>query len=91
MRGELHNSDVARLYKQIGANVKRIRTEKKISQLELSVEMGLKSVSLVSKAEIALENKHFNLEHLARIAYIFGVDIREFFNGVNPIKPTLQT
>jgi hypothetical protein len=46
--------------------------------------MGLRSVSLVSKAEITLERKHFNLTHLDQIAAILEVDIRDFFQGWKP-------
>lgn len=72
------------LHKLIGSNVKKLRVQKGMSQLELSYALGLKSVSLVSKAEIGLERKHFNLEHLAKIAQILEVDIREFFCGWKP-------
>ncbi len=66
-------------YKMIASNVKRIRKDKKISQLELSHRIGHKSVSIISCAEINHKNHHFNIEHLLRIAYILDVDICEFF------------
>lgn len=70
---------IAQLHKKIGANVQRIRQEKGISQLKLSYAMGYKSVSTVSCAEIYHKKIHFNVEHLAKIAYILEVDICEFF------------
>jgi len=66
-------------YIQIGKNVKRIRNEKGISQLKLSTAMGYKSVAIVSHAEICLNGKHFNIEHLLKIAYILDTDICLFF------------
>lgn len=39
-------------YKIIGKNVKRIRKEKGVSQLDLSYRIGHKSVSIISCAEI---------------------------------------
>ena len=66
----------------IGKNVKRIRKEKDISQLKLSYAMGYKSVSTLSCAEIYHKKIHFNIEHLAKIAYILDVDICEFFKGI---------
>jgi hypothetical protein len=72
------------LHRLVGGNVKRIRKEKGVSQLDLSYAMGLRSVSLVSKAEITLERKHFNLTHLDQIAAILEVDIRDFFQGWKP-------
>ena len=67
------------IYKRIGLNVKRIRKEKNISQLELSYAIGHKSVSVISCAEICHKTYHFNIEHLSKIAYVLEVDICEFF------------
>ena len=66
-------------YREIGENVKRIRQEKRVSQLELSLAIGHKAVGTVSMAEICLNNKHFNIEHLVKIAEVLEVDICEFF------------
>ena len=66
-------------HKLIGANVSRLRREKGFSQLELSLEMGYKSVSVVSGAEIYYNNIHFNIEQLLKISQILDVDICEFF------------
>ena len=54
------------LYKIIGQNVAKYRKEKGLSQLDLSLAMGYKSVSVVSGAEIYYNGKHFNLEHLLK-------------------------
>lgn len=70
---------IQNLYEKIGRNVKRIRTEKNLTQLELSYAIGHKSVSVISCAEICHKNYHFNIEHLAKIAYVLDVDICEFF------------
>ena len=67
------------LHKRIGRNVQKIRKEKNISQLKLSLAMGYKSVSTISCGEIYHNKIHFNIEHLAKIAYILDVDICEFF------------
>lgn len=56
-----------------------MRTAKDISQLELSLAIGYKSVSLITGAEAGYKNIHFNLEQLYRIAYALEVDIGEFF------------
>ena len=66
------------LYKTIGKNVAKYRKEKGLSQLDLSLQMGYKSVSVVSRAEIYYNGKHFNLEHLLKISQILDVDISEF-------------
>ena len=74
------------LHRTIGDNVKRIRESKNISQLKLSYAMGYRSVSTVSCAEIYHNKIHFNVEHLAKIAYILDVDVCEFFKDTHPPK-----
>ena len=66
------------LYKIIGQNVAKYRKEKGLSQLDLSLAMGYKSVSVVSGAEIYYNSKHFNLEHLLKISQILNIEISEF-------------
>ena len=67
------------LYKIIGQNVAKYRKEKGLSQLDLSLAMGYKSVSVVSGAEIYYNGKHFNIEHLLKISQILNIEISEFF------------
>ena len=66
-------------YKLIGKNVARMRKEKGLSQMKLSLEMGYESVSVVSSAEVCYRGKHFNLGNLHQIAKILEVDICDFF------------
>ena len=70
------------IYKIIGQNVKRIRKEKNVSQLELSLAIGHKAVGTVSMCELGINNKHFNLEHLIKIADVLDIDINEFFKDI---------
>ena len=67
------------IYIKIGANVKKARQEKAMSQLELSLAIGHKAVGTVSMAEIYLNKKHFNVKHLVKIANVLEVDVCEFF------------
>ncbi len=67
------------LHKIIGLNVAKYRKEKGLSQLELSLEMGYKSVSVISGAEIYYNNIHFNIEQLLKISQILNIDICELF------------
>ncbi len=66
-------------HKIIGLNVKRIRKEKGLSQLDLAHKIGHKSVSIISCAEINHKKNKFNIEHLLKIAYVLEVNICEFF------------
>ena len=78
----MQNLTSQQLYKTIGKNVALLRKEKNLSQLELSLAMGYKSVSVVSGAEICYNSKHFNLEQLLKISQILGVNICEFFKPI---------
>lgn len=75
----MQNLSTEELYQIIGKNVAKIRKEKGLSQLELSLQMGYKSVSIVSGAEVYYNGKHFNLEHLLKISQILDVNICDFF------------
>lgn len=66
-------------HKKIGQNVAKIRKEKGLTQLELSLRLGHKSVSIVASAEVFYRGAHFSLTHLLEIAEILEVDVREFF------------
>jgi transcriptional regulator with XRE-family HTH domain len=76
---DLSDSFVDNYYIAIGANVKRIRESKNITQLELSHALGFSSVGLVSQAELYLKKQHFNIKHLLHIAYILECEISDFF------------
>jgi len=41
--------------------------------------IGHKAVGTVSMAEICLNNKHFNIEHLVKIADLLEVEVCDFF------------
>ena len=52
MYKKLNNLSSDELYILIGKNVARLRKKSKLSQLALSLEMGNKSTSLLSSAEV---------------------------------------
>ena len=71
-------------YKRIG-DIAKTRKERKVSQLSLSLDMGYKSVSLVSFAENSLNGAHFNITHLFHISIILNVPLIELLDGVQDI------
>ena len=81
----LSEEQILEAYKRIGKNIAKARKEHKISQLALSLEMGYKSVSLVSFAEISLKGAHFNIAHLLQISTILNVPLMELLDGVQDI------
>ena len=68
-------------YKRI-CEIAKTRKERKVSQLALSLEMGYKSVSLVSFAEICLNGVYFNIAHLFQISIILNTSLIELLDGV---------
>ncbi len=76
---EFDSEQIADFYRLIGQNVKRLRKEKNVSQLELGLAIGHTGVGTISVAEVYYNSKHFNLEHLYKIAAVLECDICEFF------------
>ena len=74
---------VLQIYKTIGDNVKRIRKKKNVSQMQLALAIGHKAVGTVSMAELCINNKHFNIEHLVKIADVLEVELADFFHGID--------
>ena len=81
----LNEEQILEAYKIIGQNVAKVRKERKVSQLSLSLDMGYKSVSVVSFAEISLKGAHFNITHLFQISIILNVPLIELLDGVQDI------
>lgn len=75
-------NSINNFYNSIASNIKKIREDKNKPQLDLVLEMGLKSTAFYSRCENAKDNHHFNLEHLYKIAIILNVDICEFFKDI---------
>ena len=75
---DLEESQIDDFYKMIGSNVKKIRNERGLTQLQLSQALGHKSVGLVSQSELYLKKQHFNLKHLYQLAYILDCNVEDF-------------
>lgn len=75
----MEDIEIAEKHKMIGRNVAMYRKRKGFSQLELSLSLGHKSVSIVASAERFYKGKHFNIEHLLKISDILDVPISAFF------------
>jgi len=75
----LNQDDIDKLYIEIGKKVKKFREDANLSQLELALLIGHKSVGAISVGEIYHNRKHFNIEQLAKIANVLNIDLKEFF------------
>jgi transcriptional regulator with XRE-family HTH domain len=51
------------------------RKKSNMSQLDLALEIGIKSVAFYSNCENCKYDKHFNLEHLYKIAKALKINI----------------
>lgn len=69
-------------YKIVGNNVKKIRQEKNITQMQLVNAIGHNSVGHIAKAELNKYDKHFSVENLYKISKILNVPIEEFFKNI---------
>lgn len=85
MNGKLDKNVLEAVWIKIANNVKKQRKINGLSQLSLAINMGHKSVSLLSCIEANIANKHFNLEHLATIAVVLDISINCLFKGVDEI------
>jgi transcriptional regulator with XRE-family HTH domain len=72
--------EIQEFHYKISQNVKRYRQEKKFSQLDLALELGLKNSSFISHAENPnVTTHHYSIEHLYKISKILDVEISLFF------------
>ena len=77
----LDENIIDEFYVNIGKNVKKLREQKGLTQLQLSQALGFKSVGLVSQSELYLKKQHFNLKHLYLISLVLDCDMNEFFKS----------
>jgi len=86
MKTDFSNStknEIKYFYENISRNVRCLRESKNITQLDLALDIGIKSVAFYSNCENNKYDKHFNLEHLYKIAKSLNVNINEFFIHTN--------
>jgi DNA-binding XRE family transcriptional regulator len=69
--------EIEQFYKNISEKVRELRIKNNTTQLDLALEIGIKSVAFYSNCENNKYDKHFNLEHLYKISKFFGVDVTE--------------
>lgn len=74
--------ELSNFYKVIGKNVKTLRKDKKITQMQLSLAIGHNSVGHIAKAELNKYNKHFSIQNLYKISKILNVPISSFFEEI---------
>ncbi|MDK2050935.1 helix-turn-helix domain-containing protein [Aliarcobacter butzleri] len=78
---DVSSEEIEEIYKRITINIKNIRMSKNISQEKMALAMGFTTATFYTNAENLKRGKHFNLEHLIKIAKILDVDIQSFFKN----------
>lgn len=76
MQNEFSNctkEEIQTFYTKVSKNIKELRKKRNISQLEISLEIGIKSVAFYCNCENNKNGKHFNLEHLYKIAKFLDI------------------
>ncbi|QKG29127.1 helix-turn-helix transcriptional regulator [Campylobacter sp. RM16187] len=94
MRKDFSNSDSGEIldfYKKVSKRIRFLREEKNISQLDLALEIGIKSVAFYSNCENNRYNKHFNLEHIYKISKALKIDIEDIFKDIKHINFNYKT
>ena len=74
-----HRRGDAGVSQKISANIRKIRKEKGVTQLDLALTIGFGAVTFFTNAENCQKDKHFNIEHIYKIANALKVDVVEFF------------
>ena len=57
----------------------------KNSQLDIALTIGHQAPSFYEQTELLRDEKHFNLEHLYRLAKALDVDVREFLKPLSEL------
>lgn len=79
--------DKSEAKKEFGKNLKRIRTEKGMSQEELALKLGYKGRSAVNKIETGVNDMPRNM--VVKCAEVLGVSPLAFFEDESKQEPTL--
>lgn len=73
----IDDKEILEFYKKVSQRVRNLRESRGISQLDLALEIGIKSVAFYSNCENNRYGKHFNLEHIYKISKALNVGICE--------------
>ncbi|RLA71154.1 MAG: XRE family transcriptional regulator [Epsilonproteobacteria bacterium] len=79
---DVSNEEIQSFYKQIAKNVKEARKKQNVTQLDLALTIGHKSMSTIAKIEAGIEKKHYNLEHLYKISKALDIKMIELLENI---------
>ncbi len=75
----VNEKEIDDFFQNICENIKKIRQEKGLSQLEVALSIGQKSPGFYANMENYSHGKRFNLIHLFKLSVLFDVSIEQFF------------
>ena len=75
-------AEIDEFFHTISFNVKRLRKERGLSQLEVALSIGQRAVGFYASTENYKHGKHFNLFHLFKLSRLFEVSMSEFFKPI---------
>ena len=80
-------AEIDEFFHTISFNVKRLRKQRGISQLEVALSIGQRAVGFYASIENYRHGKHFNLFHLFKLSRLFEVEMSEFFKPIELNEP----
>ena len=78
----VNSDEILEFYKKVSQRVRNLREQNGISQLDLALEIGIKSVAFYSNCENNRYGKHFNLEHIYKISKALNVKMSEILKDI---------
>lgn len=78
----VNSDEILEFYKKVSQRVRNLRESNGISQLDLALEIGIKSVAFYSNCENNRYGKHFNLEHIYKISKALNVKMNEILKDI---------
>ncbi|MDA3046248.1 helix-turn-helix domain-containing protein [Campylobacter sp. VBCF_06 NA8] len=78
-----NDEEILEFYKKVSQNVRNLREQNGISQLDLALEIGIKSVAFYSNCENNRYGKHFNLEHIYKISKALNVKMSDILKDID--------
>ncbi|KIM06903.1 MAG: XRE family transcriptional regulator [Sulfurovum sp. FS08-3] len=79
---DISSSEIEAFYKRVSDNIKKARMKANVSQLDLALKLGIKSIAFYSNCENLKYNKHFNLEQLYKISKALNIDMCEIIGDL---------
>ena len=80
---DISENEIETFYKTVSDNVKARRMALNMSQLDLALKLGIKSIAFYSNCENLRYGKHFNLEHVYKLAKALDVELCELLKENN--------